>query len=257
MLILAVLVPTMLHAQEETTHESSSQPMPDVDDYDYKQWQNAISVWQIEQLKDGVILVRLSTRKNSIEALYGAGDEAKAKQVEKEVEIMNNAIIQGFKTEFDFCDVYFFESNYSESVKSHRLDEVVFIDKVLAGDKEVDLNDVNFFIAEFTTLRSDTVRTKKLSKYGSGIQDTTSSYYSSSNLGIPGLVVKSDQFIQLTNPFPYYVRTFESMSLFKRSPVKVITVLNKNLHAFYDQRNKHQGKKRKKVTKAESHTTDP
>jgi hypothetical protein len=52
-------------------------------------------------------------------------------------------------------------------------------------------------------------------------------------MGFGALVIKSDQFIQLKKPFPYYVRTFDSLPI-KRSPKTVVKKMNKKLHRFYN-----------------------
>ena len=69
-------------------------------------------------------------------------------------------------------------------------------------------------------------------KSKNGLERRTRYNNSGTNMGFGALVIKNDQFIQLTRPFPYYVRTFDSFP-FKRKPEEVIKKLNRKLHLFY------------------------
>ena len=63
---------------------------------------------QINQLKDGALLVRLKTKKNTISALRKIGKSKLADEIEKKQSEYNLNIITAFKTNFDFCPTYFF-----------------------------------------------------------------------------------------------------------------------------------------------------
>lgn len=224
---------------------------PQASDYKYGQYKKAMAVWQIEQLKSGVLLVRLSTRKASIRALYQAGQDAKAEELEKQVEQTNNSIIQGFKSGFDFCDVYFFESDFSDMVRKNELDKIDFVDKSIKSGAEKNPKDVTCFVAEYANLQADTVKGTDRNKPGYGIDNQTTSTYSNSNLGIPALVIKNDQFVQLTDPFPYYVRSYDSIGVVDRTPVQSVGALNKKLNKFYSNRKQYKPRKKRSVRKAE------
>jgi len=46
------------------------------------------------------------------------------------------------------------------------------------------------------------------------------------------LIIKNENFFQLSKPFPYYSRTLHSIP-FKRKPKNVIAKMNRQLYNFY------------------------
>jgi hypothetical protein len=59
----------------------------------------------------------------------------------------------------------------------------------------------------------------------------TENYYGSSDMGFEALIVKNDQFMQLKSPFPYYVRTFNSLPV-RKSNNKTVKKMNDKLFHF-------------------------
>jgi hypothetical protein len=218
------------------TNGFSQNPQPDVSEFNRNNFKKALAVWQIENLKNGVLIVRLSTKYQTIRALVSAGHDERAKQVEKELELYNASIIQGFKATFDFCNVYFFESQYSERVLEGKYDRITFVDSLII-DEAIDLKTENtpVFVAEFSSLQPDTVQDKSGNRQAAN-----------TNLGISALIIKSDQFIQLMDPFPYYVREYKGMIGIDREPPKAIAKMNEKLHAFYLKKDEITIKKRKR-----------
>ena len=62
---------------------------------------------QIQQLKSGVLLVKLYNKKNVIAALETKGMASRANAVKDKQESLNKEIISSF-INFTFCEVYFF-----------------------------------------------------------------------------------------------------------------------------------------------------
>lgn len=208
---------------------------PDASEYNHGNYKKALAVWQIENLKNGALMVRLSTKQQTIKALVSAGYDEKAKQVEKELELFNASIVQGFKATFDFCNVYFFESDYSEFVRNAEYGQIKFVDSLIVNDSiDLKLENVPVFVAEFSSLKPDTVNHKSGNKQAAN-----------TNLGISALVIKSNLFIQLMDPFPYYVREYKGMPGINREPPKAIAKMNEKLHAFFLKKDSITIKKRK------------
>ncbi len=203
---------------------------------DYKNsgaWKRDLAAWQINSLKEGVLLVRLSYRENSIEKLRELGQTERAEKYEKEIAQKNQSIIDAFKLNFRFAPVYFFSAQHSDLVRGHHFDKLPIIDK---SQNAVDLDQLagsSFLVAEFTTLSKDTAKYKDY-KLASDYHPTGTTYYSNSNNGISALVIKSDQFIQLDSPFPYYVRSFKGMPFgLNRTDEETVIRMERKLREFY------------------------
>jgi hypothetical protein len=191
---------------------------------------------QITALKNGALLVRLPTRKHSIEALRRGGDNELADRIEAEQKIRNQQLIGTFAQYFDFCPVYFFFSDRSEAILSRQFSKLQFVNEGLDVDSTIMLTSDHFLTAEITTIAQDT--TQYYSHPGNEhhdhfTYDHVKRYYGSPAMGFEALVIKSDQFIQLKRPFPYYVRTFSSLP-FKRGIRKTVSRMNRKLHSYYD-----------------------
>jgi len=184
----------------------------------HKQLQQQASE-EIKTLHEGALLVRLTTRKKSIEALRKMGNENAANTIEKEQARKNKSIINAFLINFNFCSVYFFYSDYSDLVKERQFNKVTFLNKNLEKDSVKIFNGTKFLTAEFNEVLADTAKN-----------------YGGNNNGITALIIMSDQFIQLRRPFPFFVRTFEFLSL-RRKDYKTVRILNRELHEFYNKQN--------------------
>ena len=158
---------------------------------------------QTIDIKNCVVLVRLKTSKNKINALreikrFNEADEVKAKQRK-----MNLEIIEAFKKEFDFCPVYFFYSNCSDEIINKNFKGCILNEKLLT-DTSFNTIIKDFIIAEF---------------------DVTE------NFGIKGLLVKDCNFIQMKKPFPYLTRSFE-MFFIKLKKEDVVRTLNNKIKLY-------------------------
>ncbi len=198
----------------------------------YKKRVELISNNDITQLKNGgVLLVRLKTKKASIDALRKAGNKKVADRLENEQKMANQEIIKAFKKSFKFCPTYFFYSDYSDAVRARKFDEVEFLGQDLQPDKAIRFNGGFFLTAEFGNVEQDTVGNYKAQKHleNENFRDATST--GKSNMGFSALVIRSDQFIQLTPPFPYYARTLAGLP-FERTKEEVVRMMDEQLDKF-------------------------
>lgn len=209
-------------------------PPPLRENYTYNNWRKAIARWQINSLADGVLLVRLKTNQSAIDQLRAAGNDKYADKIETRQTELNEGLIKAFREQFDFCDVYFFTSNYSDLVRAHKLDSIPFVAKhVVNPDSQIDAS-TSFLVAEFGTLQADTTSMKDRFQTEDSNTGNTVTYSTNSNLGVPALIFKSDQIVQLNEPFPYYVRTYKSIDFLVDKPLsRVIEKANERLHVFY------------------------
>jgi hypothetical protein len=189
---------------------------------------------QIIKLKKGVLLVRLNTKKNSIDALMKNGQTEQAEQLRKKQSNYNKQIIGAFRNNFRFCPFYFFLSDQTENVQAKEFKKVIFLNDSLQPDSSFKLINNNFLIAEFGIISQDTA--KYFSNYyyensKDGPHKKTQ-YYGGPDLRFEALRILSEQFVQLTDPFPYYVKASGS-STDVRKMNKVVLKMNNKLEQYY------------------------
>ncbi|PCI95976.1 MAG: hypothetical protein COB15_11585 [Flavobacteriales bacterium] len=181
----------------------------------YKQLSKRRSKEQIEQLKSGTLLVRLKTSVNKINALKKVGQIEKANKVKQIQEMENKAIIAAFKKNFTFCKVAFFHSYDSEKIRNKNLGAIFLNDSLLLDNSiQVDANKP-IFTAEFGTIEKDATKQFSHSSQetdGNRSLKNVNHYYGGTDFRFQALLIKDDNFIQLSKPFPYYVRAiYKSM----------------------------------------------
>lgn len=188
---------------------------------------------QINDLHDGVLLVRLQTRKNTIDALRRNGREKEAKQAELQQGELNKTIISALRNNFDFCPVYFFYSDYTPQVVQKQLDQVVFLNDSLQPDPAIKVSADKFFTAEYGPIGQDTTSRYSHSTYtpgGDWSMKKEDNYYGGTSSSYTTFSIKSDQLVRLYDPFPYYAKTLSRTS----NMIDVmVRKLNAKLHKFY------------------------
>ena len=190
------------------------------------------SIKQINDLKTGVLLIRLKTKSTTITALRDHGHLDKANEVEKNLLNYNLSLIKAFNSNFDFCKFYFFSSDYSNFVKNKQFDSVYFFNENMEIDKSIKTEIDIFFVAEYGPVEADT-NTYYQGTYATQGEDgleKRDAYSGSGSLGFEALIIKNDQFCQLSQPFPYYVRTWDS----SRKPNKVVKKFNTKLNDYFE-----------------------
>jgi len=205
-------------------------------DLSYSQYKKQVAVQSIQALANGALIVRLTTRGKSIAKLEEFGRKEDADKLRNQVQEKNDLIVKAFREEYDFSPVYFIQSKYASDVRKGDLRNVVFIDTT-GNFVEIDIQ--KYLVAAFATTEPDTAaffRGYRQVVSDEGVEQKAT-YYSDKNMGLPALIIYSPEMIQLTDPFPYYVRTFESLP-FKRSIPKTVRKMNGKLHAYYH-RNKY------------------
>lgn len=191
---------------------------------------------QIRELKNTMLLVRLKTGENQIKAYRESGYEEKAAQLEANIQEKNMEIANAFRNYFDFCPVYFFYSSASKDIRERKMQGNLL---------NADLKPVGgiarpvptYYIAEFGNIEKTDEKYyegTELRENEEGVKQEQNVYYGSPDMGFSALVIRNADFLQLRDPFPYYVRTFESLPIFKRKKSKAVMKLNKKLHEYYD-----------------------
>lgn len=148
----------------------------------------------IFDLKDGVLLFRLKTQKNIINAYREKGLFERADKLELKQLNLNKEIVSNVQNTFNFCPTYFFFSDFSNHVINQQLDSVVFLNANLEPDTSIHITSKKFLTAEFGRLQQQTGE----SDY---YQETT--YTGVSTLDNEAFVMMNQKFRQLRSPFPY------------------------------------------------------
>ncbi|MBS1635023.1 MAG: hypothetical protein JST26_03805 [Bacteroidetes bacterium] len=155
---------------------------------------------QINRLKNGALLVRLKTNQKAIDRLKAAGNMDLATQVERETQLTNKQIIKAYQANFKFCPVYFFFSQYSDSVKHQHLDGI-FTDTTLLVNPNIVCHASFYLVAEQGYICNSTLGLvpKELAETAHEEGAATKEV---------SIVVKNRYFIQLHEPFPYYQKGY-------------------------------------------------
>lgn len=190
---------------------------------------------QIDRLKSGSLLVRLFYKEKVVDLLNKAGKTKAAANYKAEVINENNELIKAFSENFTFCPVYFFHAKYSEEIRNRNFQAVTFIDKNGNEDSDISIDaESYFYTAEISHLRVDT-NTSEGEHYPRFDETNTEVPRKVGELtgSIQALRIRSDKFVDLLTPFPYFARTFSDLPLFKRSQKATVKRLNKKLYKYF------------------------
>ena len=190
----------------------------------------------IADMKDGVVLVRLMTRENAIQALEKSEQPERAQAVRDQQREENLELAKAFEENFDFCPVMYFYSSCTENIKTREF-QGCLMNADLSAAPETDVASIDkFFIAEFGKVESSdepyfTGYTLEESQDGS--KEIRTNYGGDTEIGAAALVIRDATFKQLGDPFPFHVRTREGLP-WGRSTAKSIKKMNENLHDYYN-----------------------
>jgi len=183
------------------------------------------AITDILTLKEGALFVRLSSSGNKIKYYTKVGNLEEAQHIKNQQDSINKLIIRAFRNNFKFCPVYFFIAENSDLIRSRKFDGV-FINDSLKQDSSFKPQVEKFYTAEFGTLESG----ERVVEDGS---DSLPISYreNGSNLGVYALRIMDSNFIQLEDPFPYYVKVYDFMA--RRSYNEIVFLMNKRLFSYY------------------------
>lgn len=164
----------------------------------YRKRRIVIAGWQINQLKEGALVVRLKTNQKVIEALRKQGNEALASEKELEQFAINRNTMLAYRSQLTFCKLYFMFSYNSDSLLRGSK-KGIFLDSNLTADPTIVMNEKFYLIAERDYAYNSSI----------GFVKEDSAKYVSEN-GNPvkemAVVVKNKYGHQLKAPFPYYIK---------------------------------------------------
>ncbi len=156
----------------------------------------------IEDFRNGVLLVRLQDKHLTLKQLEERGMTKEAEQVSASQRRENREVILSFSKTFDFCPVYFFYAQNSESIRNRDLSGKVF-------DSEFQMVEIPENSKVFTAEFAETPE-----------------------LGIDGLIITDEQMLAFEDPLPYFERRYVLFGLIERSKARMAQLYNKKLHKY-------------------------
>jgi len=115
--------------------------------YAQHQLSKASKAEHLANLKDGVLLIRLSDQTSKFLELEKRGQNSAAQTLKKEIDIQNEQIKRAFKTHFDFCKIHFIKPQDTKSILRNK--SIVIVD--ISTNEKIDLSVVeNIYVTDFS-----------------------------------------------------------------------------------------------------------
>jgi hypothetical protein len=174
-----------------------------------------ISAWQINQLKEGALVVKLKANALVINALKKQGNLRLAERMQLEAAGINTNIMRAFKRNYTFSKIYFVYGSAVDSLLNGKR-EGIFLDTNLNVDAKIAMNEKFYLIAEIDRLYNSSI---------GFVREDSARFVKengSSNNAETFIVIKNKFGHQLKKPFPY-AEEFKP-NLQKAPPITFITV---------------------------------
>jgi len=176
-----------------------------------------VGAWQINQLKQGALVVKLKTNKILIDELRKAGNIEMAENKRLETYFINANIMAAYKDKFTFCKVYFINSNSFDSLlRGARAG--IFLDSNLTVDPAIEMKEKFYLIAEKDYVYNSSI--------GFVREDSARKVIEKGNPSgeMAEAVIKNKYGHQLKKPFPYIAgygmkSSFADISFVKSMPM--------------------------------------
>tara|TARA_Y100000994_G_C15648609_1_gene424412 strand:+ start:419 stop:1000 length:582 start_codon:yes stop_codon:yes gene_type:complete len=168
---------------------------------------------KIDNIKNSTLLIKLTTNEHLINYHINNEDFEKAELIRINQKTENEQIISAFKQSWSSCKVYFFYSHHTSQIKNKKLDYV------FKDINETKLNDLE---------------KKELSNHQKKLQLIIGHFgQTNGTLKFNALVLMDHEFKQFEKTIPKYVRTYKGLWFLKRTPTKVVEILEKKITWHY------------------------
>ena len=115
-----------------------------------------IGAWQINQLKEGALVVKLKANSLAITALKKQGNMQLAERMRLEAAGINANILRAFKSNYTFSKVYFIYGSAVDSLLNGKR-EGVFLDTNLNVDAKIVMNEKFYLLVELDRLYNSSI----------------------------------------------------------------------------------------------------
>lgn len=181
--------------------------------------------------KDGCLFVRLHYFPNKIEKLNEMGYKKAAVAEQIKIKEANKSMMSAFKKNWDFSPVYFIFPEESSKIRESKFEDINFLNDDLEVDLNLKCDCKNVLVVEEGRMQSDTTKYLENSLYDPNTHKHEDTYYTDSSQPVQGLMVKSNEFVQLHKPFPFYTRRYKFF--FERSNEAMVKELNEKFISYY------------------------
>lgn len=163
----------------------------------FRRNRQAVAKWQINQLRDGALVVRLHDNLKTVEALRRTGKSDLATQREYHYKAININIVRAFTKYFKFAKVYFMFSQYSDSLLNGAR-KGIFVDTNLVLDPNIEMTEKFYMLGERCDIYNSSIGFVK--------EDTARKVKETGSVvGFVAFVLKNKYGHQVKEPFPVWV----------------------------------------------------
>lgn len=213
-------------SQEDNVNDLNVRDYKDPQQFEkFNKRRNLVSAWQINELKEGALVVRLKTNKILIDELIKQGHADLAQQKQLEQYAINKNTMFAYRENLTFCKVYFIYSNSSDSLLNGARQNI-FLDTNLTVDPHIVMNEKFYLLAERDYAYNSSI--------GYVIEDSARTVKEKGNaVREMAIVLKNKYGHQLKSPFPYYVKEKTFMDAGYNFPIKISPAANGGLSVFF------------------------
>lgn len=185
-------------AQEDPTSRDNEREYKDGEQFEkFRRRRRTISAWQINQLREGALVVKLKTNNLVVNALEKSGDTKEAEIKRLEAAGINVNMMRAFRNHFNFCKLYFIYSQQGDSLLKG-IRKGIFLDSSLQVDPTIELTESYYMLAETDRLYNSTIgfvpedSARLVVEKGTPVTQE------------PYIIIKNKYGHQLNKPFPYF-----------------------------------------------------
>ena len=194
---LALLVCFAAALKAQSVSETNSKDYKDAKTHEkFRKRRMAVSAWQINQLKQGALVVRLKTSSHLINGLKKRGEDIQAEKARIEQLAINKNYMRAFLEKYTFSKVYFIYSNSSDSLlKGAR--SGIFVDTTMKVNPAITMSEKFYLLAETDFIYNSSI--------GFVPEDSASAVVEQGNPSSSEapVIVKNKYGHQLKDPFPF------------------------------------------------------
>ena len=176
-----------------------------------------IGAWQINQLKEGALVVKLKTNSKIITELEKIGNQELANKKKLETFLVNKNIMMAYLDNFKFCKLYFINSSGNDSLLNG-MRNGIFLDTTLRINPAIEMKEKFYLIAERDNIYNSSI----------GFVAEDSARYVKEHGNPSGqvveIVIKNKYGHQLKKPFPYECGYGFGSAAYSVSSVKYLPV---------------------------------
>lgn len=194
---LLIFMSSFLVAQEDPANRTSEKDYKDGDQFEkFRRRRKIVGAWQMDQLKNGALVVKLKKNQLVIDALQKKGDSTLAEKTRLEAAGINLNVMRAFRSRYTFSKLYFIYSTSGDSLLNG-VRENIFLDSNLLVDPTIRMTEAFYLTAQVDRVYNSSIgfvpEDSARSVRENGTSNNIDSY----------IIIKNKYGHQLKNPFPF------------------------------------------------------